>query len=106
MFEALRNSGYRYLKFRVFGKPLGYGILRADVCDDTITLSLIIKGNSGENLIWDSAKREFYDYLSCVEAIKDCEAKILKSPLDFPKNRNVRYDFEGNPNITYLNTEI
>lgn len=49
MFEALRNSGYRYIKFRVFGKPLGYGILRADVCDDTITLSLIIKGNSGES---------------------------------------------------------
>lgn len=106
MFEALRNSGYRYLKYGVYGKPLGYGILRADVCDDTITLSLIIKGNSGENLIWDSAKREFHDYLSCVDAIKDCEAEILKSPLNFPLNRNARYDFEENPNITYLNTEI
>lgn len=106
MFEALRNSGYRYLKFRIFGKPLGYGILRADVLDNTIILSLIIKGNSGENLIWNSAEREFHDYQSCVDAIKDCEAVILKSPLNFPLNRNVRYDFEENPNVAYLNTEV
>lgn len=33
MFEALRNSGYRYLKYRVYGKPLGYGILGAHVSE-------------------------------------------------------------------------
>lgn len=41
--KALRNSGYRYLKYGVFGKPLGYGILGAHMSDNVITLSLVIK---------------------------------------------------------------
>lgn len=41
--KALRNSGYRYLKYKVYGKPLGYGILGAHVSDNTIIFSLIIK---------------------------------------------------------------
>lgn len=46
--KALRNSGYRYLKYRVYA--LGYGIL--GVSDNAITLSLIIKNR--ENIIWKS----------------------------------------------------
>lgn len=49
--KALRNSGYRYLKYGVFGKPLGYGILDAHVSDNAITLSLIIKDNNRKNII-------------------------------------------------------
>lgn len=105
MFEALRNSGYRYLKYRVYGKLLGYGILGAHVSDNTITLSLIIKNR--ENIIWKSAECEFHDYQSCVDAIKDCEAEIFdKSPIAFQMNKDVRYDFEENPDVTYLNCEV
>lgn len=92
--KALRNSGYRYLKYRVYGKPLGYGILGAYVSDNAITLSLIIKNR--ENIIWKSAEREFHD--SCVDTIKDCEAEIFdKSPIAFQMNKDVR--FEENPNV-------
>lgn len=65
-----------------------------------ITLSLIIKDNNRENIIWKSAEREFYDYQSCVDAIKDCEAEIFdKSPIAFQMNKDVRYDFDENPNV-------
>ena len=105
--KALRNSGYRYLKYRVYGKPLGYGILGAYVSDNAITLSLIIKDNNREDIIWKSAEREFHDYQSCVDAIKDCEAEIFdKSPIAFKMNKDVRYDFEENPDVTYLNCEV
>lgn len=60
--KALRNSDYRYLKYGVFGKPLGYGILGAHVSNNIITLSLIIKDNNRENIIWKSVEREFHDY--------------------------------------------
>jgi hypothetical protein len=46
--KALRNSGYRY--------------------GAHVSLSLIIKDNNRENIIWKSAEREFYDYQSCVDA--------------------------------------
>lgn len=92
--KALRNSGYRYLKYRVYGKPLGYGILGAYVSDNAITLSLIIKNR--ENIIWKSAEREFHDYQSCIDA--DCKAEIFdKSPIAFQMNKDVR--FEENPNV-------
>lgn len=88
--KALRNSGYRYLKYRVYA--LGYGIL--GVSDNAITLSLIIKNR--ENIIWKSAEREFHDYQSCIDA--DCEAEISdKSPIAFQMNKDVR--FEENPDV-------
>lgn len=65
--------------------------------DNTITLSLII--NNRENIIWKSAEREFHDYQSCVDAIKDCEVSYR-----FPDD--VRYDFEENPDVVYLNCEV
>lgn len=74
--KALRNSGYRYLKYRVYGKPLGYGIL--GVSDNAITLSLIIKNR--ENIIWKSASFTIIN----LDAIKDCEAEIFdKFPIAF-----------------------
>ena len=78
--KALRNSGYKYLKYRVYGKPLGYGILGAHVSDNTITLSLIIKDNKRENIIWKSAEREFHDYQSCVS--------LIQSTKSYSKNSN------------------
>lgn len=81
---------------------MGYGILGAYVSD-----SFIIKDNNRENIIWKSAEREFHDYQSCVDAIKDCEAEIFdKSPIVFQMNKDVRYDFEENPDVTYLNCEL
>lgn len=72
--KALRNSGYRYLKYRVYA--LGYGIL--GVSDNAITLSLIIKNR--ENIIWKSASFTIIN----LDAIKDCEAEIFdKSPIAF-----------------------
>ena len=46
---ALFNCGYRFLgkkqEVYIYGKPIGYGILRADVCQDKIEISLIVKGS-------------------------------------------------------------
>ena len=60
--KALRNYGYRFLENQngcyTFGKPLGYGILRADVREgeNSVSVMLIVKGNKRDgkrpNLIW------------------------------------------------------
>lgn len=115
MHIALRNCGYRFLEeshgVYTFGKPLGYGILRADFRpgDTKIDIMLIVKGNTKNgkrpNLIW---QRCFHDilsehedfYLNCVQAIKDSEAEIFaKSSVAILDNRFVRYDFEGNSSL-------
>lgn len=57
--KALRNYGYRFLENQsgcyTFGKPLGYGILRADVREgeNSVSVMLIVKGNvkDGKRLI-------------------------------------------------------
>lgn len=42
-----------------------------------------------------------------LDAIKDCEAEIFnKFPIAFQMNKDVRYDFEENPDVTYLNCEV
>lgn len=81
---ALHNCSYRFLGKKqdvyIYGKPIGYGILRAGVCKDKIEISLIIKGSIKDgkkpNLVWN---RYSYDissldniYLNCVQIIKDC----------------------------------
>lgn len=49
--KALRNYGYRFLGnqcvYYIFAKPLGYGILRADVSEgeDSVSIMLMVKGN-------------------------------------------------------------
>ena len=49
--KALRNYGYRFMEKQsgcyTFGKPLVYGILRADVREDenSVSVMLIVKGN-------------------------------------------------------------
>lgn len=113
--KALRNYGYRFLKNQrgcyTFGKPLGYGILRADVRKDanSVSVMLIVKGNEQNgkrpNLIWHQVKQFFLEehddrkmYMAFVRAIAYCEADIFsKTPVALLQNRDVRYDFEENP---------
>lgn len=113
--KALRNYGYRFLKNQrgcyTFGKPLGYGILRADVRKDanSVSVMLIVKGNEQNgkrpNLIWHQVKQVFLEehddrkmYMAFVRAIAYCEADIFsKTPVAWLQNRDVRYDFEENP---------
>lgn len=115
--KALRNYGYRFLENQsgcyTFGKPLGYGILRADVRKDanSVSVMLIVKGNEKEgkrpNLIWQQTGQEFGEehdeqkmYEAVVQAIADCEADIFsKTPVAHLQNRGVRYDFEENVRI-------
>lgn len=113
--KALRNYGYRFLGNRsgyyIFAKPLGYGILRADVRKDanSVSVMLIVKGNEQNgkrpNLIWHQVKQGFLEehddrkmYMAFVRAIAYCEADIFsKTPVAWLQNRDVRYDFEENP---------
>ena len=112
--KALRNYGYRFLEKQndcyTFGKPLGYGILRADVSEseNSVIVMLIIKGNMKDgkrpNLIWQQTKQSFLEecdeqkmYEAFVQVIADCEADIFsKTSVAHLQNRNVRYDFEEN----------
>lgn len=115
--KALRNYGYRFLENQsgcyIFGKPLGYGILRADVREDenSVSVLLIVKGNEKDgrrpNLVWDGASHGFLEeddeqkmYEAVVQAIADCEADIFsKTAVAWSQNRYVRYDFEENVRI-------
>ena len=112
--KALRNYGYRFLEKQsscyTFGKPLGYGILRADVREgeNSISVMLIVKGNEKDgkrhNQIWHQTSQGFMEeddeqkmYESVVQAIADCEADIFsKTAVAWSQNRDVRYDFEEN----------
>ena len=112
---ALHNSGYRYLNktndVYTYGKPIGYGILRADFHpgDMEIEILLIVKGNIKDgkrpNLLWTSCRQEISSehndqYLNCVQTIRDCEAEIFdNSPVAILENRSVRYDFEENSTL-------
>lgn len=108
--KALHNCGYRYLGSKdgkyIYGKSLGYGILRADVRNNTkLSVELIVKGDK-ENLLWTHKSRSISTssdddkYLICVQAIKDNEAEIFsKTPVASSVNRLVRYDFEENRSL-------
>lgn len=115
--KALRNYGYRFLDkksgYYTFGKPLGYGILRADVREgeNSVSVMLIVKGNKKDgkrpNLIWQQTIQAFMEehdeqkmYEAFVRAVADCEADIFsKTPIAWLQNRDVRYDFEENVRI-------
>lgn len=116
--KALRNYGYRFLGnqsvYYIFAKPLGYGILRADVSEgeDSVSIMLMVKGNEKDgkrpNLVWVSKSRDLPEkeddhqkmYEALVQAIADCEAEIFsKTPVAHLQNRGVRYDFEENVHI-------
>ncbi len=115
--RALRNYGYRFLENQsgcyTFGKPLGYGILRADVREgaNSVSVMLIVKGNVKDgkrpNLIWQQVSQGFLEeddeqkmYETFVQAIADCEVDIFsKTPVAHLRNRDVRYDFEDNVRI-------
>lgn len=116
--KALRNYGYRFVGKRscyyIFGKPLGYGILRAEVSkgEDSVSIMLIVKGNVRDgkrpNLIWASKSQDFPEeeddeqkmYEAVVRAIAYCEADIFSTgPVAILQNCNVRYDFEENGHI-------
>lgn len=115
--KALRNYGYRFLENQsgcyTFGKPLGYGILRADVHEgeNSVSVMLIVKGNKRDgkrpNLPWQQTIQgilEEHDeqkmYEALVQAVADCEADIFsKTSVALLQNRDVRYDFEENVHI-------
>lgn len=112
--KALRNYGYRYVgksgKCYTFGKPLGYGVLRADfeAKKSVVEVMLIVKGcgdgNKRTNLLWSKVRKTAYEntYLGLVQAVADCEAEIfLKMPVASGQNRDIRYDFEENPNVDF-----
>lgn len=105
-----RKYGYRYIgtidNIRIYGKPIGYAILKAEINDSNITISLIAKGTElidgvRSNQIWKSSFRTIDNkdtYLSYIDIIKNIETEIiLYSPISLPINQNVRYDFEENP---------
>ena len=105
-----RKYGYRYIgtidNIRIYGKPIGYAILKAEINDSSITISLIVKGTELEdgvrsNQIWKSSFRTIDNkdtYLSYIDIIKNIETKIiLYSPISLSINQGVRYDFEENP---------
>ena len=115
--KALRNYGYRFLENQsgccTFGKPIGYGILRADVREDenAVSVLLVVKENEKDgkrhNLIWHLTGQGFMEeddeqkmYEAVVQAIADCEADIFsKTAVAWSQNRDVRYDFEENVHI-------
>lgn len=115
--KALRNYGYRFLGNQrccyTFGKPLGYGMLRADVCEgkNSVSVMLIGKGKQIDGkhliLIWQQTSQGFLEehdeqkmYEAFVQAVADCEADIFsKTPVAWLQNRDVRYDFEENVRI-------
>ena len=105
-----RKYGYRYIgtidNIRIYGKPIGYAILKAEVNDTSIHISLIVKGTELEdgvrsNQIWKSSFRTIDNkdtYLSYIDIIKNIETEIiLYSPISLSINQGVRYDFEENP---------
>ena len=105
-----RKYGYRYIgtidNIRIYGKPIGYAILKAEINDSSITISLIVKGTELEdgvrsNQIWNSSFRTIDNkdtYLSYIDIIKNIETEIiLYSPISLSINQGVRYDFEENP---------
>ena len=109
---ALFNCGYRFLgkkqEVYIYGKPLGYGILRANIYQDTIEILLIIKGSIKDgkrpNLVWNKCSYDISSldniYLNCVQIIKDSEAEIFdNSPVAFEVNGLIRYDFKENPTL-------
>lgn len=114
---ALRNYGYRFLGNKsgcyIFGKPLGYGILSAEVREgeNSVSVMLMVKGNKKNgkrpNLKWQRTSHDFleeYDelkmYEALVQALADCEADIFsKTPVAWLQNRDVRYDFKENVSI-------
>ena len=124
--KALRNYGYRFLEknigYYTFGKPLGHGILCADVREgeNSVGIMLIVKGNKKDgklpNVIWHQTIQglmEEHDeqkmYEAFVRAVADCEADIFsKTPVAWLQDRDVRYDFEECPyrvkETTYLCT--
>ena len=97
-----RKYGYRYIgtidNIRIYGKPIGYAILKAEINDSSITISLIAKGTELEdgvrsNQIWKSSFRTIDNkdtYLSYIDIIKNIETEIiLYSPISLSINQGV-----------------
>ena len=112
--EALRNYSYRCVGQKddiiVFAKPLGYSLIYANIIQDNketkLEMSLIVKGNDGENLVWTSEKYKLVDvesidayYLYIIHLIMDFEASILDGKFAWEVNRNKRFDFTENTKL-------
>ena len=106
---ALHNCGYRFLgkkqNIYIYGKPIGYGILQAEICQDKIEISLIVKGSIKDgkrpSLVWNKCSYDISSldniYLNCVQIIKDSEAEtFINSPIAIEENAFIRYDFKEN----------
>ncbi|HBK29874.1 MAG TPA: hypothetical protein DDZ04_09360 [Parabacteroides sp.] len=123
--EALRNYGYRCMRKGgvsvVFGKPIGYGILMAEVQHDEvkshIDVSLYVKGRKLKDgtkpyLLWQREGRMLPApvicnsfYLEVVRAVAECEAFVFGHPLAISDNRFDRYDFIENTELLSELTE-
>lgn len=119
--EALHNLGYRCIGMEdaavVFGKPRGYGTLRADILiegtEAKLEVMLIVKSEANEaepaeNLVFQSACCTLSSdktcddyYLEAMRFVSDSEALIMRNPVNWVHNRFVRYDFREN--VTLLN---
>lgn len=117
--EALHNLGYRCIGRTdaevVFGKPIGYGILRADILIEgtkaKLEVMLIVKGKAtdakpAENLVFRREKCTLPSdgkcadyYLEASRFVSDSEALIMRSPVNWVNNRFLRYDFKENNSI-------
>lgn len=108
--EALHNYSYRCVGKKdniiIFAKPFAYSVIKAEIILSTKTLklelSLIVKGNDDENLVWTSINNKLENienneeyYLNVVQIIMDFEASITKG-YALKKNRNKRFDFIEN----------
>lgn len=106
--KALRNYGYRFIENQngcyTFGKPLGYGMLRAEVRDDENAVTVMMVVGTYRFWYWKHVSQGFMEvddeqkmYEAFVQAIADCEADLFsKTPVARLRNRCDRYDFEEN----------
>lgn len=117
--EALHNLGYRCIGRTdaevVFGKPIGYGILRANILikgtKAKLEVMLIVKSEAteaepAENLVFQSDRCTLSSnktcddyYLEAMRFVSDSEALIMRNPVNWVHNRFVRYGFKENKSI-------
>ena len=110
--EALHNYGYRCVGKKdtniIFAKPIGYSIFKANIIlndkETELKISLIVKGNGGENTVFTSANymlkniedNEEY-YLNVIQIIMDFETDILANrKLTYEMNYNTGFGFREN----------
>ncbi len=106
--QAFVNMGYRQMdkKETVWGKPVGFGIIIAEVKDKTIEFKTMFENAKSETLIWGSSTMNI-DYITegvegeelynkCVWdiAYKEFEAHAEKMFFPFAGGNSKTFDFK------------